>query len=105
MQTVPQSGLTPFGENSPFTYPYGPGILSLRLHDDDSDFQAPSLRQSFAPTPVVFFGFVFKVSSAIPVSGWCGAWEGDKTDQPKTAFFFTLGGADGGSLLFNQEKI
>jgi len=105
MTTVPQSGITPFGENSPFTYPYGPGILSLRLHDDDSDFQAPSLRQSFAPTPVVFFGFDFKVPSTTTGSSWYVAWEGDKMDQPTTAFFFTLGGADGGSLLFNQGKI
>lgn len=90
------------GENSPFTDVYPAGKASLRLTDDNSDFEQPSVHQSFSPHDTILFGFDFKMFTTGDPTSWFVAWVGE---NDTTAFFFSLGGADGASVELNQQKI
>jgi hypothetical protein len=88
-------------ENSPFQTVYSGGTSSIRIKDDDADFEEPSLRQSFTAQSAILFSFDFKVPGG-GASPWYVAWNGD---GDTTAFFFSLGGGDGTSIDFNQQKV
>ena len=90
------------GENSPFHGIYPAGASSLRITDDNSDFEQPSFHQAFAPHDAILFGFDFKMLTVGDPTAWFVAWLGE---NDTTAFFFSLGGADGTSVELNQQKI
>lgn len=90
------------GENSPFTAIYPAGKASLHIVDDNSDFEQPSVHQSFAAHDTILFAFDFKVFGTTDPTSWFVAWLGE---NDTTAFFFSLGGADGASVELNQQKI
>ncbi|HTG45199.1 MAG TPA: hypothetical protein VK633_11780 [Verrucomicrobiae bacterium] len=99
---APGASVTLVPENSPFTGLYGAGNSSVRVHDEDFEASAPAVRQRFAATESILFGFDFQAPAQSSLSSWYVAWEGDDNT---TAFFFAIGGADGSSLDFNQSKI
>jgi hypothetical protein len=89
-------------ESSPFQTIYAAGTRSVRITDDDVSFEAPSFQQSFSAQAGIRFAFDFKLAATAPQSAWYVIWSGE---EDTTAFFFAIGGQDGTSFDFNQNRV